>query len=36
MFFISAAIFGIGGVVYIIFGSSDLEKWAVIDDENKE
>jgi len=36
VFYISAAIFGTGSVVYTLFGNSNLEAWAVIEDGDKE
>ena len=36
VFFISAGIFFIGGIVFVLFGSSDVEKWSIIRKENEE
>jgi hypothetical protein len=35
VFYISSVIFFIGGVVFSLFGTSDLEEWAMIENDNK-
>ena len=33
VFYISAGVFFLGGIVFVIFGSSELEEWAKIEDD---